>query len=271
MPELRLFYQNCNCCSGSGSSGSGSCQCNFFASGYSFGECSSYPVNQECNTDYVLTVNLSFAQCSGLPIGSCGNSASGAETGLDGPETGSTPDCVVECPSCCDLFESQFEIPLICLGGTLLSKNLVVDSSEYNECFAGSALLAGYGSIGSCLQHKKCPYFVLYHDGTGHLAIPVDNWPLHFYIPGYDGGFSIASCNPLQININASAFSGDLINDVSAPCLANCFGRNGWKYPTWIDQFLTYADIVFDASCIKATMTITEGSLSGGGGGGPIL
>ncbi len=267
MPELRLFYQNCNCCSGSGSSGSGSCQCNFFRSDLDFGECSSYPVSQECQTEFYLTVNLSFSHCSGLPIGSCG-SGSLASGVVDGSETGSVADCVTECPNCCDLFDFNFEIPLICLGQTLVSKNLVVDSPEYNECFSGSAPLAGYGSIGSCLKHKKCPYFVLSSDGTGHLAIPIDNWPLHFYIPGYDGGFSIDSCNPLQITINASAFSGDLINDISAPCLANCFGRNGLKYPTWVDQGLTLADVTFDASCIKATMTITENSLGGGGGGG---
>jgi hypothetical protein len=272
MAEITLVNPNCNCCSGSGS-GSGSCRCSIFDAGKALGECSTSSVKTACKTAFYLSVTLSYSQCSGLPIGSCGSAASGAETGLDGPETGSAQDCVVDCPSCCDLFDQSFEIPLVCYGDLIVSKNLVEGSPEYIECFGGSVIgLLPNGSYGSCLTHKKCPYFVFFSDGTGHLAIPIDHWILHFYFPGYDGGLTVNSCDPLQITINASAFCGDQVNDVSAPCLANCLGRNGWEYPSWIDQDLTLADVTFDCSCIKATMILTENSIGGGGGGGgPII
>lgn len=275
MAEITLVYPNCNCCSGSGS-GSGSCQCSFFDAGKALSECSTSSVKTACKTAFYLSVTLSYSQCSGLPIGSCGSAASGAETGLtvDGSGSGSAQDCVTDCPSCCDLFSKTFEIPLVCYGDLIVSKNMVDGSPEYIECFGGSGNSPFIGgSIGSCLTYKKCPYFVFTSDGTGHLALPIDHWVLHFYIPGYNGNISVDSCDPLQITMNSEAFCGDQVNDISAPCLANCLGRNGWEYPSWIDQDLTLADVKFDCSCIKATMILTENSIGGGGGGGggPVL
>ena len=134
MPDIKLFYKNCNCCSGSGSgssSGSGSeasCDCTFLTTSLNeIDRCDGFDVVTLCNKRFVVNININFSGCGSTPIGNCGSGsgASGAETGLDGPETGSTPDCLTTCPDCCELIKSTYQFDLQCIGDTLTTENLI--------------------------------------------------------------------------------------------------------------------------------------------------
>jgi hypothetical protein len=260
MPEIKLFYKNCNCCSGSGSSGSGSqaCGCNFFSS-----TCSSSPVHNECKTDFVASISFDFSECGSFPIGSCGSgsAASGAETGLDGPETGSGSDCIQTCPDCCDLLPDNVEIPLTCVGSLLISDISSETDPKYAACKEKIETNAG-----SCLQvpnnSNACNFMYLDSSATsgtyGNIWLNIDNNFVYLVIDG----FSVTSCEPVVVS---GSFYMAPLNDIANafPCLGPCIGT-----------VLTDDDLI-TSECVKGTFTITEalagGGGGGGGGGGPIL
>jgi hypothetical protein len=241
MPEAKFYYPNCSCCSGSGSgSGSVLCDCGFFVGAVA--NCFGYPVVTDCKKDFVATISFSFSDCGSFPIGSCssGSGASGAETGLDGPETGSGSDCLATCPNCCDIFPQSVQIDLVCIGtNELVSKNVVSGDGRFSKCFEE------IGSVGSCLQYPSaldaCNYFYLSNANFvgfyGFFVLRIDYYYATFLIDF----FQVLSCEPLQIS--GTFFMGYVGNQEAAlPCLFNCIG----------------ASESVDLNCIKGTFTITE-------------
>jgi hypothetical protein len=267
MPEIKLFYKNCNCCSGSGSSGSGSCSCGFLQS-----VC---PEATECKTKFHVTVNVSFANCGSTPFGSCssGSGASGAETGLDGPETGSGSDCLETCPSCCDLVAKKYELDLDCY---LIGSNdwaLVSDNLNINP--ASPSLCAEWGLEGaqdSCKGPRNgCTFFsIQVVDGVLIYAIfgtPIDGgmfWGfgteqfLQDNLP-CSPSVNVDSCNPLQISGNLLAFANmagisdnpNTFNYLQMPCFGSCLFPEGL-------ETATSESIIQRFCCISITYTITE-------------
>lgn len=234
MPEVKLFYPNCNCCSGSGS-GSGSCGCSFFSS-----LCPSAPVYLGCDTTFSVTVRFSFSACVHGSLGSCGSGSSGGgpSTGGDFEPTGSSgSDCSI-CPSCCDLIPRTITFSLACIGSILTTTNMV---SATGACTDPSTNEEG----GSCKGYRtdRCPYFQLASTGSGQVWIPVDSGGIY----GTISLFSLDACNPLQITGSISFSNATVVNgsggEAFAPCLAACVGLDG---------------TVYDWDCITATFTITE-------------
>lgn len=243
MPEIKLFYKNCNCCSGSGSgsaSGSGSqadCDCTFLtASLAEFRRCDGFDVVTLCKKRFVVNINLNFSGCGSTPLANCGSGsgASGAETGLIVDGSGSTSDCLTTCPNCCDLIKSGYQLDLECVGDTLTTENLIDGNCGSNTFFE-----TGSYCLGNRLD--KCAYFWITVTGSSFLGaffLPIDN--------GYIGGFTIdanvASCDPFLMSgtLNLGQNGRTLVE----PCLANC---------------LTVPDVgVLDPGCITGTFTITE-------------
>jgi hypothetical protein len=235
MPEIKLFYSNCDCCVSSGSSqtGSGSNLCNCFFV-YNFQDDTTpcwgvFNPARQCKKNFVVNINLSFAGCNPSPIGSCSSASSGAETGFDGPSTGSASDCLTECPDCCNLIDSSYELNLVCVGNTLTTENLIDGSCGSSADFESGSFCLGK-------RKNKCTYFYITADGPtfyGQFFIPIDNWGL--------GGFiqfpSVFSCDPFVMGGGLN-FGRDFA-PVLEPCLANCL--NG-----------------LDPVCISGFFTITE-------------
>lgn len=244
MPEIKLFYRNCNCCSGSGSSGSGSgsaaaCDCEFLTAGFDEQlRCDGFPVVTECKKNFVVNIYINFSGCVSTAIGSCGSGSSGLslESGVvDGESgSGSTSECLSECPACCDLIPKQFQINLECIGDSLASANLIDGN-------CGSSLDLATGS--TCLGRRsdKCTFFYITITGSsfsGQFFLPIDN--------GYLGGgvtfANVVSCNPFQLS--GSLLFGRAGAPVTEICLAECLTNN--------------TGTVLDPGCITATFTITE-------------
>ena len=243
MPEIKLFYKNCNCCSGSGSgsaSGSGSqatCDCTFLtASLAEFRRCDGFDVVTLCKKRFVVNISLNFSGCGSTPFANCGSGSgvSGAETGLEVDGSGSASDCLTTCPNCCDLIKSSYQLDLECVGDTLTTENLIDGNCGSNTFFE-----TGSYCLGDRLD--KCAYFWITVTGSSFLGaffLPIDN--------GYIGGFTIdanvASCDPFLMSgtLNLGQNGRTLVE----PCLANC---------------LTVPDFgVLDPGCITGTFTITE-------------
>lgn len=249
MPEIKLFYKNCNCCSGSGSgsaSGSGSqatCDCNFFTI-----TCPSSPVSTQCETQFVASLSFDFSQCGSFPIGSCasGSSASGAETGLtvDGSGSGSSSDCIQTCPDCCDLLPNNVEIPLTCIGTILISDISTETDPNHSMCIEKIE-----ANSGSCLQvpnsSSACNFMALDSLGTfgvyGSIWLNIDNNFVYLVIDS----FSVTSCNPVVVS---GSFYMAPLNDLANafPCLGLCIG-------TVLEN-----DDLITSECVKGTFTITE-------------
>lgn len=238
MAEIKLFYKSCDCCSGSSG-----CNCSFLTEGLDDGMlCNGFDVVTKCN--FVVNINLDFSGCGSTPIGSCssGSSASGAETGLDGPETGSTPDCLTTCPDCCDLINQTYQFNLECVGNTLASENLIDGN-------CGSSIDFESGS--SCLGQRtdKCSFFYISVTGTsffGQFFVPIDNG-------GLQGVFTsafIVSCDPFQMT--GFLFFGRALGLINEPCLAQCLNRT----PGFFADIDPAGGI--DTGCISGTFTITE-------------
>ena len=275
MPEIKLFYKNCNCCSGSGSgSGSGSCSCGFLQS-----VC---PAATECKTRFHVTVNVSFANCGSTPFGSCssGSGASGAETGLAPPDelgsassSGSSP-CLATCPSCCDLVAKKYELDLDCytIGSNdwaLVSPNLTIDPTSPSLC----AEWGLEGAQDSCKGPRNgCTYFsIQVVDGVLIYAIfgtPIDGGM--FWGFGAEqflqenllcsSSINVDSCSPIQIsgNLLASAnmagagdISASIFNFLQMPCFGACLFPEGL-------QTATFESINQRFCCVSITYTITE-------------
>ena len=233
MPEIKLFYKNCDCC-GSGSSGSGSnsCQCAFFTS-----LCSTSPVHTNCKTNFVVNIVLDFSGCVGTEIGSCGSgSASGSDDGPGsvpkGPAQGSQQtgssgssgsECRKTCKSCCDLAPLIYELSLECF-----------DSIIAVPDFNGECIPPGGGF--ECLENRtNCSYFEINSTLNGTFQTL------------YDDGFiglnfenaTVDSCNPLQIS---GTFNS--AKTILSSCLASCLiGSDGFS---------------LSANCINGSFTITE-------------
>jgi hypothetical protein len=239
MPEIKLFYKNCNCCSGSGS-GSGSqagCDCTFLTDAFDeVNRCNGFDVVTLCKKRFVVNININFSGCGSTPLSNCGSGsgASGPETGLDGPETGSTPDCLTTCPDCCDLIKSTYQLDLECIGDTLTTENLIDGSCGSNTFFETGSYCLGP-------RPDKCAYFYITVTGSsfeGVFFLPIDN--------GSSGGIidfaGISSCDPFLMT--GTLLFGRAGGPVFEPCLANC---------------LTVPDVgVLDPGCITGTFTITE-------------
>ena len=243
MPEIKLFYKNCNCCSGSGSgsaSGSGSqadCDCTFLTNSLTESQrCNGFDVVTICKKRFVVNININFSGCGSTPLSSCGSGsgASGAETGLDGPETGSTPDCLTTCPDCCDLIKKSYQFNLECIGDTLTTENLIDGNCGSQTYFETGSYCLGQRS-------NKCSYFYITVTGSsfeGFFVLPIDNGLLS----GYIDFAGIGSCDPFLMT--GILLFGRAGGPVIEPCLANC---------------LTVPDVgVLDPGCITGTFTITE-------------
>jgi hypothetical protein len=269
MPEIKLFYKNCDCC-GSGSSGSGSCSCGFIQAA-----CTG---STECKTKFHVTINVNFANCGSTPFGSCssGSGVSGLESGIADPDSpsesgssGSEP-CLSTCPSCCDLVASKYELDLDCYEtspGTwfLINDALTIDPANPSKC-------AEWGLVGaqdSCKGARDgCTYFA--------IGFANGNFVLASFATAIDGGmlfgFSdqlesaqcnsstvVDSCNPLQIsgNLVASASLAGLSNNpnqfnyLNMPCFGACLFPEGL-------ETATLQSIEQRFCCISITFTITE-------------
>jgi len=247
MPEIKLFYKNCNCCSGSGS-----CGCRFLTAGFDDNlRCDGFPVVTECKKSFVVNIYINFSGCVSTPIANCsnGSAGSGPETGLEVDGSGSGSDCLNECPECCDLVPKQFQINLECIDDTLASTNLI-------DGLCGSSFF--YNETGStCLGRRtdKCTFFIIKISGSsfeGAFAFPIDNG----YLAGGIDFANVVSCDPFQLS--GSLLFGRAGAPVTEICLAECL--------------TTDTGTVLDPGCITGTFTITEAlSGGGGGGGGPIL
>jgi hypothetical protein len=245
MPEIKLFYKNCNCCSGSGSgSASGSdsqagCDCRFLTAGFDDNlRCDGFPVVTECKKNFVVNIYINFSGCGSTPIANCssGSAASGPETGLDIIETGSgSIPCLTTCPNCCDLVPKQLQINLECIDDTLASTNLI-------DGFCGSSFFDN--ETGStCLGRRsdKCTFFIIKISGSsfgGAFAFPIDNG----YLAGGIDFANVVSCDPFQLS--GSLLFGRAGAPVTEICLAECLTTN--------------TGTVLDPGCITGTFTITE-------------
>lgn len=272
MPEIKLFYPNCNCCSGSGSSGSGSCDCGFFQ-----GVCGSSPVFTQCKKTFHVTVNVSFAGCGSTPFGSCGSGSavSGVETGIADPDepgssSGSSP-CLSECPSCCDLVDKKFEMSLQCLQAgpntwALISDSLFLDAGNPSLCSNW-----GLDGAGDACKGKRngCTYFSILASGNtiynANFGTAIDGGMLWGYSDIFDNvvpcspSISVDSCEPLQISgkllataaLGGNSNNSSLFNYLNMPCFGPCL------FPEGLDS--ATADFVNERfCCINITFTITE-------------
>lgn len=244
MPEIKLFYKNCNCCSGSGSgsaSGSGSqagCDCTFLTNAFDeVNRCDGFDVVTLCKKRFVVNININFSGCLSTPLGSCGSGSgvSGAETGLEVDGSGSASDCLTTCPNCCDLIKSTYQFDLECVGDTLTTENLIDGNCGSNTFFETGSYCLGQRS-------DKCSYFYITITGSsfeGVFFLPIDNGSFG----GYIDFVGIASCNPFLMtgNILFGRAGGVFVFE---PCLANCLT---------VSQ-----DIVLDPACMTGTFTITE-------------
>lgn len=270
MPEIKLFYPNCNCCSGSGSqSGSGSCSCGFFES-----VCGTSPVYTNCKTRFHVTVNVSFSACGSTPFGSCGSGSSGSalQSGVVDGEAGSSSgsgSCLEQCPSCCDLVDAKYEMDLECLqAGTnawaLISDSLFLDSGNPSLC----GFWAGGGAGDSCKGKRDgCTFFSILASGntlySATFGTAIDGGMFWGWSDASDsicsGFISVDSCEPLQVSgkLIASASLGGFSNDTNSfnylnmPCFGPCL------FPEGLD-FATPISIGERFCCINITFTITE-------------
>jgi hypothetical protein len=240
MPEIKLFYKNCDCCSGSGSSGSGSgsqlaCDCTFLTAGLDDAQhCDGFDVVTLCKKNFVVNIALNFSGCGSTPIGSCG-SVSGMQSGVvDGDSTGSSSDCLTVCPNCCDLVDATYQLNLECVGDTLASTNLIDGN-------CGSSVDFESGSFCLGKRTNKCTYFYITVTGStffGQFFVPIDNQGLQ----GISYNATIGSCDPFLMFGNL--FFGRALGTVVEPCLANCLTNPVYG--------------VLDPGCISGTFTITE-------------
>jgi len=243
MPEIKLFYKNCNCCSGSGSgsaSGSGSqadCDCTFLTNSLTESQrCNGFDVVTLCKKRFVVNISLNFSGCGSTPFANCGSGSgvSGAETGLEVDGSGSASDCLTTCPNCCDLIKPTYQLDLECVGDTLTTKNLIDGNCGSNTFFETGSYCLGP-------RPDKCAYFYITVTGStffGVFFLPIDN--------GSTGGLTInanvVSCDPFLMS--GTLLFGRAGGPVFEPCLANC---------------LTVPDVgVLDPGCITGTFTITE-------------
>lgn len=244
MPEIKLFYRNCNCCSGSGSSGSGtgsgsSCDCTFLTDGFDAPmRCNGSPVVTNCKKNFVVNITLNFSGCGSSPLGSCG-SGSGGGPSTGGDFTGSGSDCHV-CPSCCELIPRTFQLGLECIGDTLATSNLID-----GNCGSSTDFETGSTCLGP--RSDKCTYFWIGVFGSsfgGAFFFPLDNWGL----AGSVNLWNIDSCNPFQMS--GTLFFGRAGAPMDEPCLAACLGR---EVGVWLGL-----GSGLDPGCITGSFVITE-------------
>lgn len=265
---IRLYYPNCDCCSGSGSSGSGSCSCNFY---WASALCDS---TTHCPTEYVATIRLNFSGCGSSPIGSCGSGSSGSDTEptasgsvipIGTGSSGSSGSSCRVCPDCCSIANKAWQINLVCVGGDLVSENLIYGAGG-SSCFGSGALEPQSGSS-DCLGFRsdRC----LSASIAGGLTIGGSFWlPLDGgYLIVESGPLTVSSCNPFLMSgivgtvrpggPTISTSSGGFVTDYPSiyPCLSPC-----------LDSSYFIANGFF--SCVTGTVTVTEAASGGGGGGG---
>lgn len=273
MPEIKLFYPNCNCCSGSGSqSGSGSCSCGFFES-----VCGTSPVYTNCKTKFHVTVNVSFSACGSTPFGSCGSGSSGSalQSGVVDGEAGSSSgsgSCLEQCPSCCDLVDAKYEMDLECLQAgqntwALISDSLFLDAGNPSLC----STWAVNGATDACKGKRDgCTYFWILASGStiynANFGTAIDGGIFWGYseifenIVPCNSSINLDSCDPLQVTgkllATAALVGGDSttppgFNYLNMPCFGACLFPEGLESAT-----LDFINQRF--CCIDITFTITE-------------
>lgn len=270
MPEIKLFYPNCNCCSGSGSSGSGSCDCGFFQ-----GVCGSSPVFTQCKKTFHVTVNVSFAGCGSTPFGSCGSGSSGSalQSGVVDGDAGSgsgSGSCLEQCPSCCDLVDAKYEMSLQCLQAgpntwALISDSLFLDAGNPSLCSNWSL----DGARDACKGKRDgCTFFSIQASGSNiysaAFGTAIDGGMLWGFTDDVlfmpcSSFISVDSCEPLQVSgklLAGAALSGisnssSTFNYLNMPCFGPCL------FPEGLDS-ATFDFVNERFCCINMTFTITE-------------
>ena len=221
------YYRNCTCCA-SGSSGSGICECSFFTD-----VCSGNPVVSNCKTSFVVNLNISWAGCTGTPLGSCGSGSSGSgfpvESGLVDGEVidnsgSSSGSCRTTCSDCCNMLSATYELPISCIGDNISKEDfenycLQIFRNDGTDC---------YDSI------PGCNYFSINKSGMGYIALRIDGYYLTLYF--YE---SSVICNPVEIT---GVFDSSK-NIYAGNCLYACvIGSDG----------------SYHIDCITGSFTITE-------------